>query len=316
MARSVYLHTAMSARRILDYTTTPSLHRPLPVPIPTIETDTTGTRVFDTTQCVSMVIPINLGQFNDFLEEHIETGLVPTAYMGTFNPLDDDFWLLIHNHPLADQDHTFLAIIYPGMNSEIVITEGILPALDPRFNLPLDGYRGCITRFCQFVRAYLSRRLTQCNNGLDIPLTVTCRHSTLCITFYPVNHEMPILIRDHNSLYIVPERAIPGHWIDDDSSISPTDMEEGFPAIVTTFAQADAVRKKDPSLDTFGDPCDLANFLPDSGAMQHMTPYRADLFNAVEGQNLGVKVADGHIIKCSVTGKIQLRMLDDNGAPP
>jgi translation initiation factor IF-1 len=47
-----------------------------------------------------------------------------------------------------------------------------------------------------------------------------------------------------------------------------------------------------------------------------MTPYRADLFNAVEGQNLGVKVADGHIIKCSVTGKIQLRMLDDNGAPP
>jgi hypothetical protein len=35
----------------------------------------------------------------------------------------------------------------------------------------------------------------------------------------------------------------------------------------------------------------------------------------VEGQNLGVEVADSHIIKYSVTGKIQLRMLDDNGAP-
>jgi hypothetical protein len=33
----------------------------------------------------------------------------------------------------------------------------------------------------------------------------------------------------------------------------------------------------------------------------------------VEGQNLGVEVADGHIIKCSVTGEIQLQMIHDNG---
>jgi hypothetical protein len=33
----------------------------------------------------------------------------------------------------------------------------------------------------------------------------------------------------------------------------------------------------------------------------------------VEGQNLGVEVADGHIIKCSITGKICLQMTDDNG---
>jgi len=33
----------------------------------------------------------------------------------------------------------------------------------------------------------------------------------------------------------------------------------------------------------------------------------------VEGQNLGVEVADGHIINCSVTGKIKLQMTDDNG---
>jgi hypothetical protein len=44
-----------------------------------------------------------------------------------------------------------------------------------------------------------------------------------------------------------------------------------------------------------------------------MTPRRADLFDVVEGQNLGVEVVDGHVIKCSVTGKIQLQMMDDNG---
>jgi hypothetical protein len=35
----------------------------------------------------------------------------------------------------------------------------------------------------------------------------------------------------------------------------------------------------------------------------------------VEGQNLGVEVADGHVIQCSITGKIRLRMTDDNGDP-
>jgi len=44
-----------------------------------------------------------------------------------------------------------------------------------------------------------------------------------------------------------------------------------------------------------------------------MTPRLADLVDAVKGQNLGIEVADGHIIKCTTTGKIKLRMLDDNG---
>jgi len=45
-----------------------------------------------------------------------------------------------------------------------------------------------------------------------------------------------------------------------------------------------------------------------------MTPHRADLFDEVERQNLGVEVANGHVIKCSVSGKIQLQMTDDNGS--
>jgi hypothetical protein len=64
-----------------------------------------------------------------------------------------------------------------------------------------------------------------------------------------------------------------------------------------------------------GDPGNLNNHLPDSGAMQQMTPHHADLDDMVERQNLGIEVADGHIIKCSTTGKIKISMLDDRGDP-
>lgn len=46
-----------------------------------------------------------------------------------------------------------------------------------------------------------------------------------------------------------------------------------------------------------------------------MTPRRADLYDAVESQNLGVEVADGYIICCSTTGKVKISMTDDNGQP-
>jgi len=77
-------------------------------------------------------------------------------------------------------------------------------------------------------------------------------------------------------------------------------------------ALSHAVKIRDPSLDEIGDPANLTNYLPDSGATQHMTPHREDLYEAVEGQNLGVEVADGHIIRCSTTGKVKISMLDDN----
>jgi hypothetical protein len=44
-----------------------------------------------------------------------------------------------------------------------------------------------------------------------------------------------------------------------------------------------------------------------------MTPCLADLVDMVEGQKLGVEVADRHTIKCSITGNIKVSMLDDNG---
>ncbi len=84
---------------------------------------------------------------------------------------------------------------------------------------------------------------------------------------------------------------------------------------ITNTATANAIRRRDPSISEIGDPGNLNNYLPDSGAMQHMTPRHADLYDVVEGQNLGVEVADGHIIKCSSTVKIKISMLDDRGDP-
>ena len=77
--------------------------------------------------------------------------------------------------------------------------------------------------------------------------------------------------------------------------------------------KASTIRKQDPTITKIGDPADLNNYLPDSGATQHMTPHLADLIDTAEGQDLGVKVADGHVIKCTTTGKIQVRMLNDRG---
>jgi len=57
--------------------------------------------------------------------------------------------------------------------------------------------------------------------------------------------------------------------------------------------KANVIRKKDPTISDIGDPADLNNYLPDSGATQHMTPHLADLTDTVEGQNLGVEVANG-----------------------
>ena len=70
---------------------------------------------------------------------------------------------------------------------------------------------------------------------------------------------------------------------------------------------------RDPSLEEIGDPANLNNYVPDSGASQHMTPRLADLVDLTVGQNLGVALADGHLIRVTTTGNIKIQMLDDNG---
>jgi len=150
------------------------------------------------------------------------------------------------------------------------------------------------------VKAYLNYRLENIEQGLNLPVTVGFRHKTIVITFYPILHLAPEIMAHDRREYIVHPEDSDEEW------------EQAFAAI-SKAETANAVRKKDPSIAEIGDPCNLNNYLPDSGATQHMTPRLADLVDAVEGQNLGVEVADGHVIKCTTTGKIKVRMLDDNG---
>ena len=81
------------------------------------------------------------------------------------------------------------------------------------------------------------------------------------------------------------------------------------PTPSSSIIQAFATTTIDPDIDELGSPTDLNNFLPDSGALQHMTPRLADLFDLEEKLNIGVQIADGHIIKCTTVGKIQFEML-------
>jgi len=89
------------------------------------------------------------------------------------------------------------------------------------------------------------------------------------------------------------------------------------PEICPPTEQAYAVNAsvQDPSVETLGKPCLLSNWLMDSGATSHMTPRLADLEDVEEGLNLGIEVADGHIIHCTKSGKVRINMIDDNGNP-
>jgi hypothetical protein len=50
---------------------------------------------------------------------------------------------------------------------------------------------------------------------------------------------------------------------------------------ISKSESANIVRKQDPSVNDIGHPEDLNNYLPDSGATQHMTPRLADLVDMV-----------------------------------
>jgi len=71
----------------------------------------------------------------------------------------------------------------------------------------------------------------------------------------------------------------------------------------------------DPFIDHIGQALNLCNWLPDFRASSHMTPCLADLEHVEEELNLGVEVADGHIVKCSACGLAAIDMVNDDGMP-
>jgi hypothetical protein len=72
-------------------------------------------------------------------------------------------------------------------------------------------------------------------------------------------------------------------------------------------------RRLDHSVTTIGIGSDLRNWMPDTGASSHFTPCLSDMKEVEEGLDLGVEVADGHIVQCTARGIVEINMIADDG---
>jgi hypothetical protein len=193
-----------------------------------IDMDFTGTEITNTTRYVTSALPISMGQFNDLLEEHIASGVVPTTYYGSQYP-DDDLWIMLHSWPLAEQDRSGAMLTYPGAYFAQLMSNGVIPVLVTRFGLEPNHLSLCFEVWRNFVREYAVYRLDTCNRTISLPVSVICHHETLCIAFYSTIHEVPILIQDGDEMYIALQHTIPGNIIaiaDDEMEIESANMAQ------------------------------------------------------------------------------------------
>jgi hypothetical protein len=255
----------------------------------------TNTRIF-----VSLAVRVNGSVISWEQERAFERYHLPETYDGDLEPMEEPLWVLSHNRPLHDLEPRFARITYPDYSARTVFTEGIIPGLKRGFNIEPQDFPKCFRFWHSLVQVYLEFRLENIKQGLNLPVMIGIHNRTIVISFYPVEYAAPSIISMGYMEYLT-------HPDDLDD-----EYEQAFAAISKTES-ANIVRKRDPSIAEIGDLVDHNNYLPVSGATQHMTPHLANLVEAVEGQNLGVEVADGHVIKCTTTGKIKIRMLDDNG---
>jgi hypothetical protein len=181
---------------------------------------------------------------------------------------------------------------------------GILPAVQKLFITKPWNYPIQYQLLLDAIRFYVKHKLLkiQCQTKINTYLTVTNMDSCIQLTFYPIGAMGPTL----------------HHRISMDQYFFTYSSQScnACAAMVksqTAKTKTKFIRTSDPSVEEIGVPCNLNNYLPDSGATQHMTPRLVDLFDLVEGQNLGVEVADGHVIKCSITGKIKINIRDEDG---
>jgi hypothetical protein len=269
-------------------------------PAPAVTVDFYARQFCRTDVFVSLAVQVDETTLSWERERAFQWGHLPEFYAGDLEQLQEPLWTLLHNHPFSDLDPQSARITRSDHHARSVFLEGIIPGLARGYNIKPSYLLLCYRYWHSLVKTYLEYRLENIEQGLNLPVTVSYRHKTIFLTFYPVTHYTPEIITRNRMEHIV-------HPDDSDE-----EWEQAFVAI-SKAETANAVRKKDPSIAEIGDPCNLNNYLPDSGATQHMTPHLADLVDAVKGQNLGVEVADSHVIKCTTTGKIKVRMLDDNG---
>jgi hypothetical protein len=78
--------------------------------------------------------------------------------------------------------------------------------------------------------------MEQCSITENSPITVTCRHHTLCITLYPRQYDTPILIQDGIKMYITSRRAISANLIDDDETMGTASANLALTTTASAFA--------------------------------------------------------------------------------
>jgi hypothetical protein len=219
-----------------------------------------------------------------------------------------DIYGLIYNKPLEEDLLDFVTILNLDLNHSIPesvatiqksIKEGLLKAF---------GIQEHHLRFSSWMQGILDTIETKLQSLKSdeeyCRLIISTTDAGIQLTFYPPWAPNPILnLRESDQR----------DFISHEEKLQPRFTASAAVASDFPSSSAHLVKRRDPSKDELGDPCDLHNYLLDSGATQHMTPRLADLENVVEGKKLGVEVADGHIIKCPATGKIKIQMLDDKG---
>jgi hypothetical protein len=198
---------------------------------------------------------------------------------------------LLHNQ-LPD----FVAVLRPNTTEYItarkrarkVIKCAILPALIEVFNIVPSKFPFIFCLWINQVSQALERRFNK-DHDRDRAVVVTCDEYAININFCASGSVM--------------HRSGSAHY--QATTAQKNNYAKANVAKLTYVQALSGVRVNDPTINEIGDPRDLRNFVPDSGATDDMTPRLEDLFDVVGGQKLGVEVADGHIIKCTTTGKSQ-----------
>jgi hypothetical protein len=257
---------------------------------------------------------------NVTLTEFLNCSLYATIWfetLDTFIPLDHAepprTEAFMHDRPIEEDLLDYAAIFELNNTDSIhqsyrqIVKEGIMPAVQKKFITRPWEYPIQFQLWLDTIRFFIKYKLLALQDVTkeNTYLTVTNMDSCIQLTFYPVRALKPTLhLRVSTGQYFFTY----GH---SSHLARAATVESANEAKVK--GKLKMIKYKDPSIEEIGDPKNLNNYLPDSGATQHMTPRLADLIDTVEGQQLGVEVADGHIIKCSVTGNIRISMQDDTG---
>jgi hypothetical protein len=108
-------------------------------------------------------------------------------------------------------------------------------------------------------------------------------------------------------------------------SVPSTSYGDGLPAQCSTYVRpfvgltmlrlVKQAKGLDQPISMIGIGNGLRNWMPDTGASSHFTPCLLDLKEVEEGLDFGVEVADGHIVKCTARGIVEINMIADDGLP-